>query len=170
MSEVKIQSATHGKGYRLTASKFIDRPRDEVFDFFSDAFQLETLTPDTLRFSVITPAPIEMYEGRLIDYQLKIRGIPTRWQSRITLWDPPHRFADEQMRGPYKSWYHEHIFEEVDGGTMCHDIVDYRVPGGALIHKLLVKRDLLKIFNYRQRVLAQVFEQGHSRELQAAAT
>ena len=140
-------------GFRLQAQQWVPQPREQVFTLFSDAFQLEALTPPWLRFSVLTPAPIEIAAGTLIDYRLRLHGVPIRWQSRISVWEPPVRFVDEQTRGPYRRWYHEHVFEEVDGGTLCRDIVDYRPLGGWLANALLVRRDLLKVFAYRQQQL-----------------
>jgi ligand-binding SRPBCC domain-containing protein len=128
-----------------------------VFGLFSDAFQLESLTPPWLHFSVITPKPIQIAAGALIDYHLRVRGIPIRWQSRISVWEPPFRFVDEQTRGPYRYWHHEHVFEPANGGTLCRDIVDYAVYGGTLINTLFVRRDLLKIFAYRRNKLAEMF-------------
>lgn len=120
-----------------------------MFALFSDAFQLERLTPPWLRFRVLTPGPISMREGQLIDYQLKLHGLPVRWRTEITDWEPPFLFRDSQRRGPYLLWEHTHTFEESDGGTLVCDQVKYRVPGGFLINRLFVQRDLLRIFNYR---------------------
>jgi ligand-binding SRPBCC domain-containing protein len=117
-------SATH----RLEATQFLAERRDRVFDFFSDAFQLEHLTPSWLQFSVQSPRPIHIREGMQIDYRLRVHGVPMRWQSRIEVWQPPIRFVDVQTRGPYRYWRHEHLFEEVAGGTICRDTVDYVVP------------------------------------------
>jgi ligand-binding SRPBCC domain-containing protein len=135
----------------------IAKPRAEVFDFFSDALNLETITPPFLNFHVTTARPIEMRQGTLIDYQLKIHGIPVRWRSKITIWEPPFRFADEQLRGPYRVWIHEHRFTEVPGGTLCEDDVQYAPIGGAIINKLLVERDVAKIFAYRSLRLREIF-------------
>ena len=128
---------------------------DEVFEFFSDPYNLEELTPPILRFEVLTPAPIRMAEGTLIDYKLRLRGIPVRWQSEITAWEPPVRFVDEQRRGPYSMWVHEHTFVEKDGGTLARDNVNYAVPGGALVNKLFVARDVRRIFEYRTERLLE---------------
>ncbi|UCF69494.1 MAG: SRPBCC family protein [Acidobacteriota bacterium] len=133
------------------------RPLEEVFPFFSDAYNLEQITPDFLKFRVLTPRPIEMRPGTLIDYKLRVRGLPLRWQSEITVWDPPLRFVDEQRRGPYRLWHHEHLFEARAGETLVRDIVDYAVWGGALIDRLFVRRDVERIFRFRQQVLASMF-------------
>ena len=135
--------------FTLNNEVWLPRPIDEVFEFFSDAHNLETLTPPPLRFEILTPSPIRMAVGTLIDYKLRLRGIPVRWRSEITAWEPPCRFVDEQRRGPYSMWSHEHIFEEIDGGTLAKDIVNYAVPGGALVNKLFVARDVRGIFEYR---------------------
>lgn len=145
------------KTFGLNTEIWLPAPLEDVFEFFSDAANLEVLTPPWLRFEVLTPTPIEMKPGALIDYRLKIRGIPLRWQSEITEWSPPYRFVDEQRKGPYRRWHHTHTFESVDGGTSVGDIVDYAVPGGALIHKLFVKRDIENIFAYRHKKLLEIF-------------
>ena len=146
--------------YQLTCIQDFDRPRAEVFPFFADARNLERLTPSRLKFEVLTE-DLTMKEGLLIDYKLKIRGFPTSWQSEISQWNPPHLFVDEQRRGPYKKWYHEHRFEELpDGGTRIIDQVDYQLPLGPLgriAHALMVKRDLYNIFNYRVQKLESIF-------------
>ena len=156
MADVTIKKHPKG-GYLLRSESLVERPIDEVFAFFADAANLERLTPPWLKFEILTPTPIDMQPGRLIDYRLRIRGVPVRWQSEITLWDPPHAFADESRRGPYKYWVHNHRFESVDGGTRVVDEAHYDVPGGALVHRLVVKRDVQKIFEYRQRQLAELF-------------
>jgi ligand-binding SRPBCC domain-containing protein len=135
----------------------VPRPLAEVFPFFADARNLEELTPDWLRFNVLTPDPIPMAVGTTIDYRLSWRGIPLRWRSEIAAWDPPHRFIDRQLRGPYRLWHHEHRFEEVDGGTMVIDDVEYAVWGGALAVNLGVRRDVERIFAYRSERLAEIF-------------
>jgi len=145
--------------YRLRAELFVPRDRRQVFEFFADARQLETITPPWLHFEVLTPAPIELRAGVLIDYRLRLRGVPFRWQSRIAVWEPPDCFVDEQTRGPYRLWRHEHRFEEADGGTVVRDQVDYAVPGGALVHGLLVRRDVERIFVWRHSCLERIF--GH---------
>ena len=153
---IRIGPAPTGHGFRLEAIQLLSQPRDVVFEFFSDAFQLETLTPPWLNFCVLTPAPIRIAAGTLIDYRLRLHGVPIRWQSRICVWEPPFRFVDEQTRGPYRRWHHEHTFEPVDGGTLCRDIVDYAVPGGRLIDAIFIRHDLRKIFLFRLRRLAEL--------------
>jgi len=148
-----IQVVSRPGGTRLEAAQWLPVPRDRVFEFFSDAFQLEAITPPWLNFKVLTAAPIHIASGTRIDYRLRLHGIPLRWQSRISVWEPGYRFVDEQMRGPYRRWHHEHLFEDAEGGTLCRDVVDYSVWGGKLIDRLLVRPDVLRIFAYRQRRL-----------------
>ncbi|NNE07843.1 MAG: SRPBCC family protein [Gemmatimonadetes bacterium] len=143
--------------YELKTEQLIPLPLDEVFAFFADASNLSRITPPWLDFRIVSETPVRMEEGRLIDYRLKVHGFPLRWQSEITVWDPPHRFVDEQRKGPYKVWHHTHRFEKAGNGTRVIDEVRYDVPGGALIHKLIVKRDIAKIFEYRVRALEELF-------------
>jgi ligand-binding SRPBCC domain-containing protein len=149
--------------YELTASVWLGRPREEVFPFFADASNLEAITPRFLSFAIATPEPIEMAEGTLIDYRLKVRGLPLKWRTLISAWQPPERFVDEQVRGPYRQWVHEHTFTDQEGGTLCGDRVLYAVPGGRLVHWLAVKRDVLSIFAYRQERLIEVLGRGTGR-------
>ncbi len=144
-------------GFQLRSDIMVSQPRSEVFAFFSDAHQLEKITPPSVKFSVITPKPIEMKAGTLIDYKLKVHGLPIRWQSKITIWEPESRFVDEQVKGPYKHWHHEHIFKDYEGGTHIIDIVDYDVPFSFLLHSLLIRPDLEKIFNYRFVKIMELF-------------
>ena len=155
MYDVTIERAS--RGWLLRAECVVPRPLGEVFPFFADAMNLERITPPLVRFRVLTPAPITMRIGLLIDYQLRIRGLPVRWQSEITAWEPQRRFVDEQRCGPYKFWRHEHRFEACDGGTRMIDEVNYGVPGGALVNWLVVGRDVRKIFAYRQQALRDIF-------------
>jgi len=132
-------------------------PREKVFPFFADARNLETLTPPWLNFNVLTPGHIEMRDGALIDYQLRVHGLPVCWRTEITGWNPPYSFCDEQRRGPYRRWRHTHTFMEKDGGTLCRDEVVYAVPGGALVNRLFVQRDVKRIFAYRAQALQKHF-------------
>ncbi len=136
---------------------WLPRPRPEVFEFFSDAANLEALTPPWLNFHIVTPLRIAMAAGTLIDYRLRIRGLPAKWRTRISVWEPPFRFVDEQLRGPYRRWHHEHTFEERDGGTLCRDRVEYDMIGGRLVNWLIVSRDVETIFAYRRRKLEELF-------------
>jgi ligand-binding SRPBCC domain-containing protein len=140
--------------------QWFPRRPEEVFSFFSDALNLELITPPWLRFKVLTVSPVEMKEGTVIDYRLKLRGIPLRWQSQITAWEPPHRFVDQQRRGPYRLWIHEHTFVESNGGTLARDRVEYSVPGGMLVQKLFVEPELKRIFAYRSRKMREILVDG----------
>ena len=143
--------------FTLGREILLPRPLEEVFPFFADAQNLEAITPNWMSFSIITPKPIEMRVGTLIDYKLRVRGIPLRWRSEITVWQPPFRFVDEQRRGPYRQWIHEHTFEARDGGTLCRDSVRYAVLGGRIIERLFVRRDVETIFEFRQKKLREIF-------------
>jgi ligand-binding SRPBCC domain-containing protein len=160
---IRIAPDSVGGGSRLESRLWLNRPRQQVFDFFAEASGLQTLTPPWLDFSILTALPIEMKQGTLIDYRLRIRGMTLRWRSEITVWEPPLRFVDEQVKGPYRHWRHEHRFEPADGGTNCLDVVHYRVPGGRLVDWLLVRRDLRRIFEFRRQTLRLLFpEAGHT--------
>jgi len=136
--------------HTLTAELWLPRAREDVFAFFADARNLEAITPPWLNFMILAPGSIPMRTGCLVDYRLRLYGIPLRWQSEITTWAPPVCFVDTQRRGPYRKWVHTHTFIERDGGTLCCDHVEYAVPGGALVNRLLVRKQLEAIFAYRQ--------------------
>jgi ligand-binding SRPBCC domain-containing protein len=124
----------------------------ELFPFFADARNLEAITPPLLRFRVITPEPIEMRVGTLIQYRLRLHGVPISWLTSIQAWDPPHRFVDVQVRGPYALWHHTHTFQPAPEGTLMRDTVRYAIgfgPLGDLAHRVLVQRDLNAIFDHR---------------------
>ena len=159
MSRFPISIKRHPeRGFLLTTELTIQRPIEEVFQFFSSAENLERITPSSVKFKIITPTPIEMKQGALIDYRLKIRGIPIKWRTEIESWNPPFRFTDQQLRGPYKRWFHEHTFESIGhGATLAKDCVHYIPRFGSLVHKYFVKPDLIKIFTYRQETLSAIF-------------
>jgi ligand-binding SRPBCC domain-containing protein len=140
---------------RLEFELWLPRPIEDVFAFYSDAWNLERITPPWLRFRILTPAPIEMRAGTMIDYRLRLHGIPIAWRSEITVWEPPHRFVDEQRRGPFERWVHEHGLEERDGGTLVRDRVIYEPRGGAIADRLLVRRDLDRIFAFRREAILE---------------
>jgi ligand-binding SRPBCC domain-containing protein len=126
---------------------------EESFAFFADAFNLEALTPPWLRFRILTAPPIAMRRGAVIDYRLALHRLPLRWRTRIDAWEPGARFVDVQVRGPFRVWEHTHTFEEHCGGTMIRDRVRYGLPFGPLgaaVHRLLIERDLERIFDYRR--------------------
>jgi ligand-binding SRPBCC domain-containing protein len=140
---------------------WLARPIDEIFPFFANALNLETLTPPWLHFQLVGSPP-RMAVGTEIDYHLKIRGIPIRWRSRITTWNPPYHFVDEQIRGPYRLWIHEHRFRESGSGTRCEDHVSYSPPGGTVIDRLFVAKDIQKIFRFRSDCLHKLFGKANS--------
>lgn len=144
----------------LHVEQWLPRPRAEVFPFFADAANLQAITPPWVGFTVLTPLPFEMRPGAIIDYKLRIRGFPVRWRTEITAWEAPFRFVDEQRKGPYRQWIHEHRFEEIDGGTLVIDHVRYRAPGGRLVEHLFVKPEVERIFAYRKLRLAEYFDRS----------
>jgi hypothetical protein len=132
----------------------------EVFPFFSDARNLEVLTPPWLKFKILTPGRIEMTTGTRIDYRIGWHGLPMRWKTEIILWDPPRAFVDLQLSGPYRLWRHTHRFEECNGGTLLTDTVRYALPFGWLgriVHALTVGRNVEQIFAYRQEKVRELF-------------
>lgn len=145
------------KFFEFRSALWLPESLERIFAFFSDAHNLETLTPPWLHFRVLTQAPIEIQPGTRIDYHLRLRGLPLRWQSEITVWEPPGRFVDVQRRGPYRAWIHTHSFEGSRDGTLISDHVRYSVWGGALINSLLVAPDVRRIFKYRERRLRELF-------------
>jgi ligand-binding SRPBCC domain-containing protein len=145
------------KIYHFQTQLWLPHRREKIFEFFSDPRNLERLTPAWLRFELVGISPTTQQWGTLIDYRLRIRGIPVRWQSEISVWDPPRRFVDKQIRGPYRLWVHEHMFSEDAGGTRVADHVRYSVPGGSIVQKWLVAPDLQRIFRHRHGVLRAIF-------------
>lgn len=143
--------------YTFETSLWLPSPIDEVFPFFADARNLETITPPWLKFEVLTPAPIRIQQGTLIDYRIRVHGFRLRWRTQITAWEPPRRFVDVQLRGPYRLWEHTHTFHPENGGTRCTDHVRYHPLGGGLTHRLFVRRDVERIFEFRQLKLKELF-------------
>ena len=129
------------KTFLFKSQRTLERPITEVFEFFSNAHNLAEITPPELHLEILTPAPIEMFAGTLIDYRLKLHGIPLRWQTEITEWNPPHFFLDEQRRGPYRLWRHTHTFDETEDGVVVGDSVEYAVWGNGVVNKLFVRPD-----------------------------
>ena len=136
----------------------VDAPIDKVFDFFADPANLEEITPSWLNFKVMSPQSLDIGFGTIIDYRLHLHRVPVTWQSQITEWDPPRRFVDVQNKGPYRHWEHTHEFTPYEGRTLVRDSVKYEVPGGFMVDKLLVRRDLERIFAYRQRKLRELLD------------
>ena len=143
--------------FTIEPSLWLPQPVEHVFSFFAESANLEGLTPPWLRFRIFTPLPIEMAVGTRIDYRLWYRRLPLRWRTEILAWEPPHRFVDSQIKGPYRRWVHEHVFLERDGGTLVVEQVEYALPGGALTNALLIGRDLDRIFAYREQRLLDIF-------------
>jgi ligand-binding SRPBCC domain-containing protein len=144
---------------RLEREQVVKRPLDEVFAFFARAENLERITPPWLGFRVLTPGPIEMGSGTMIDYRLRLHGLPLRWTSRIELWEDARRFIDQQVHGPYRFWRHLHEFVPVGRGTCVRDWVEYALPLGWLGELLglpVVRRDLVRIFDYRRAAVARM--------------
>ena len=146
--------------HTLRREQRLARPIDEVFAFFGDARNLEAITPPLLRFRVLTPDPIAMGPGALIRYRLRVRGMPVGWLTAIREWEPPHRFVDEQLRGPYALWHHTHTFErDGDDATIMRDEVRYALPFGPLgelARRLFVGRDVEEIFDFRARRIVEL--------------
>jgi ligand-binding SRPBCC domain-containing protein len=140
------------RAHLLERSQRLARPPEEVFPFFADAFNLQAITPAWLHFRVLTPEPVTMAAGTLLEYRLRLHGVPLRWLTRIEVWEPPVRFVDVQVRGPYRLWHHTHSFEPAGDGTLMGDRVRYALPLGPLgelAHAVLVRRDLERIFAFR---------------------
>ncbi len=138
----------------------IPAARDEVFAFFSDAGNLTRLTPPSLGFEILSPTPVPMRDGALIDYKIRLHGWPMRWRTRINRWRPSFEFEDEQMSGPYRSWIHRHSFSDApDGGTVMHDRVRYALPFPPFGELALpfVRAEIRGIFAYRQSAIASIF-------------
>lgn len=144
--------------HRLQRHQHLDHPLETVFEFFARAHNLERLTPPWLRFELRTPDPIAMGVGTRIEYRLHVHRVPVRWVSRIEEWEPGRSFVDRQLRGPYARWHHRHLFARDGDGTVVRDEVHYALPLGRLgelAHPLLVRRDLRRIFDYRQDAVVQ---------------
>ena len=149
------------KLYTLKREQKISKNIDNVFEFFSKPENLSIITPSKMKFKILTPSPIEMKEGALIDYTVNIFGFPIRWRTLITDYKPVHMFVDQQLKGPYSMWHHTHFFERLsDEETLIKDIVIYAVPFGVigkLVHSLYIKRDLNAIFDFRSQKIREIF-------------
>ena len=152
------------KVYKIETSQYIKRSLAEVFDYFSRPENLAEITPSELNFRILTPQPLEMKQGTIIDYTIKLFKIPIHWRTLITVFEPPYRFVDEQIKGPYKLWHHTHIFKEITGGVEIHDSVSYSIPFGLLgrlLHAVWIRRDLERIFEHRKNVIDQIFSRNN---------
>jgi len=144
------------KTHRLQREQRLEHPIDEVFQFFSRASNLERITPAWLSFEMLTPEPILMHVGTLIEYRLHVHRVPLRWVSQIEAWEPGRSFVDRQLRGPYGLWRHRHTFKAAGEATIVRDDVEYALPLGALgklAHPLFVRRDVERIFEYRRHAV-----------------
>jgi len=152
-------------GHRFSAGLWIPWERPRVFEFFADARNLQRITPPWVHFQILTAGEIEMKQGALIDYNIRMRGVPMRWRTEIVEWNPPYSFTDVQLRGPYKLWNHRHTFTEKDGGTFMSDEVDYELPLGPLgemAHRLFVRGDVKRIFAFRNEALGRLLAPGRN--------
>jgi ligand-binding SRPBCC domain-containing protein len=144
---------------RIERSQLVPLSVEDSFAFFADAHNLEGLTPPWLRFRILTPRPISMEKGATIEYVLTTHRLPVRWRTEIIEWRPGRRFVDKQVEGPFRLWEHTHAFEERHDGTMIRDTVLYRMPYGALgaiAHRILIARDLERIFDYRRDAVGRL--------------
>ena len=140
----------------------IELSREEVFEFFADAFNLQKITPPDVLFRVLTPAPIVLRKGTRIDYRLTVFRFPFRWRTVFSLWEPPERFVDEQEHGPYRSWVHTHEFSDLGGGTLVRDRVRYELPWPPLgeLAQPMVRRKLNHIFDFRQAMIHRLLSRA----------
>ena len=149
------------KVYTLNKEQKVQKNILDVFDFFSKPENLAILTPKRMGFTILTPSPIEMKEGTLIDYTVKIMCIPIRWRTLITKYAPPNIFIDQQLKGPYSMWHHTHTFEKInDKETLIKDTITYGVPFGFIgniVNFLYIKKDLEFIFSYRKQKIEEIF-------------
>lgn len=146
----------------LEREQLVRRPKDEVFAFFADPSNLERITPPSLRFAIVTPGPIPMRAGTVIDYRLRLLGVPFAWRTLIESYEPGRSFVDVQVRRPYRLWRHLHEIEERPAGTLVKDRVEYALPLGPLgriAHGLFVRRQLDRIFDFRSVAIAEIFGQ-----------
>ncbi len=147
-----IEIRPTARGALLLAEQLIPLPLDEVVPFFAAAGNLEAITPPWLSFSILTEDP-RIYEGAVIDYRLRLHGLPLRWRTEISVWDPPNRFVDTQISGPYRLWDHEHAFRPHPEGTMVFDRVRFRAPGPRFLTMGPVARDVRAVFRFREAAL-----------------
>jgi ligand-binding SRPBCC domain-containing protein len=144
----------------LERTQWVPAGIHETFAFFADAANLQSITPPWLHFRILTPLPIDMRAGALIEYQLKLHGLPVHWRTRIARWEPGVAFVDEQLRGPYAKWVHLHTFVAERDGTRLGDRVEYALPLDPLsrpVHPLYVRPLIERIFDHRHVVIREQF-------------
>ena len=149
--------------YTLRREQWVASPLQRIFPFFAQPENLALITPPSLRFRLLTPRPVDMEKGRIIDYTIRVMGLPVRWRTLITGYEPPRCFVDEQISGPYSFWHHTHRFEPRDGGTLLYDEVHYVLPLAliapvrGLVYTLYVRPSMEQIFDYRKQVFTLLF-------------
>jgi ligand-binding SRPBCC domain-containing protein len=160
--------------YRFQREQWVAKPLERVFPFFARPENLALITPPGLGFRLLTPMPVIMERGRVIDYTLRLLGVPVRWRTLISHYEPPWCFVDEQLAGPYSFWHHTHCFEQRDGGTLLSDKVRYALPvalpgpAADLVNTLYVRPSLKRIFDYRRQMFTRIFAAPHRAAAQIA--
>ena len=148
------------KARTLHRTTIINESREEVFKFFSTPGNLDRITPPSFAMKKTWMSTEDIRKGTLIDYKIKVNGIPLKWRTEITVWEPPYRFIDVQLKGPYRIWIHEHIFEQQGNRTVMHDHVQYLSPGWfiePLIEKWYIRKQIDSLFDYREQRLNEIF-------------
>tara|TARA_Y100001970_G_C13808702_1_gene638856 strand:- start:81 stop:539 length:459 start_codon:yes stop_codon:yes gene_type:complete len=148
------------KLYSLHFKQTINRPIEEVFDFFSKPENLSRITPKKLNFKILTPTPIKMMKGQIIDYTIRLIGFQIHWRTLITDYNPPYSFIDQQIKGPYTIWHHKHTFKKIANGVEIYDNITYSIPFGIIgriLHYVWIQKDLENIFRYRKKVINEIF-------------
>ena len=155
------------EGFYFQQKMIIEKPLKEVFGFFSNAENLQRITPPKLQFKILTSLPVSMTKGTLIDYQIKLFKVPFKWKTEITEWNPPYRFIDIQRKGPYRQWIHTHKFEQTEHGVLVTDMVHYKLWGSVfngLINRWFVRPQVSNIFEFRRRALSNIFHNEYGAE------
>ena len=149
--------------HAFSTEQFLPYSLERVFGFFKKPENLNQVTPKNLGFKILTPSPIKMEKGTVIDYTIRLYGVPMHWKTVIAEYDPPHFFTDTQVKGPYQVWIHTHRFVAQNGGTLMIDDLQYAIPLGCLgelARAMFVKKEIERIFEYRKKVIKQIFEEG----------